>query len=215
MNYCDCGNVLDSHLKKVCKECKKEKIKVRKEKNLEVIRNHKNRPCHDCGGVFPHFVMDLDHRDPDQKEKKGGKKNRSSYVWAKSSPEKIQKLLSICDVICANCHRIRTHKKEHNLINQPTNFQEKTSKDPKASEKVKERGRQAAIIIHEIKSNGSCMDCGKRYDPVAMDFDHREDKKLSVSSMVRMKPTKTTLLKEISKCDLVCANCHRIRTHAA
>lgn len=46
-----------------------------------------------------------------------------------------------------------------------------------------------------------------------MDFDHRNPatKKANVA---RLKHKSTEgMLAEITKCDLVCANCHRIRTH--
>lgn len=56
-----------------------------------------------------------------------------------------------------------------------------------------------------------CTDCGGRFHPVAMDFDHRDPiEKLFVISKG---PKKLELvLAEIAKCDLVCANCHRVRT---
>ena len=56
-----------------------------------------------------------------------------------------------------------------------------------------------------------CTDCGKVYPPECMDFDHQEDKKRDVSKM--MMYSKQTILREVAKCDLVCANCHRTRTH--
>ncbi len=54
-----------------------------------------------------------------------------------------------------------------------------------------------------------CMDCGNRYPSVCMDFDHRpgESKRGLVSKMIFRK-----MFTEIMKCDVVCANCHRIRT---
>jgi hypothetical protein len=57
-----------------------------------------------------------------------------------------------------------------------------------------------------------CADCKQRFPPVCMDFDHRpsETKKRDVSAMMH-RPWQTVLL-EIAKCDLVCANCHRIRS---
>lgn len=47
-----------------------------------------------------------------------------------------------------------------------------------------------------------------------MDFDHRpgEGKVANVGTM-RLKVSEATIRKEIAKCDLVCANCHRERTH--
>ena len=58
-----------------------------------------------------------------------------------------------------------------------------------------------------------CEDCGEIFDPVCMDFDHRpSEKKLAqISQMVWMPWAR--ILEEIAKCDLVCANCHRLRTH--
>lgn len=57
-----------------------------------------------------------------------------------------------------------------------------------------------------------CFDCGIKYPPCAMDFDHRNpsEKKFSIgnSHMANI----ATLKREIEKCDIVCANCHRVRT---
>lgn len=61
-----------------------------------------------------------------------------------------------------------------------------------------------------------CMDCGVSYPPYVMDFDHRDpNTKISgVSEMAIQRRTKLeTLSKEIEKCDIVCSNCHRERTH--
>jgi hypothetical protein len=46
-----------------------------------------------------------------------------------------------------------------------------------------------------------------------MDFDHREGeiKKYELNAVDRM--SMNTLKREIEKCDVVCANCHRERTH--
>lgn len=58
-----------------------------------------------------------------------------------------------------------------------------------------------------------CMDCKRKFPPYVMDFDHREgtDKVANVSLLVTVSWPK--MLEEIKKCDIVCANCHRIRTH--
>jgi hypothetical protein len=62
--------------------------------------------------------------------------------------------------------------------------------------------------------NAPCLDCGRRYPPYVMDFDHRNSKeKVSkVSNLMRL-GSRQKLLTEIAKCDLVCSNCHRERTH--
>lgn len=69
--------------------------------------------------------------------------------------------------------------------------------------------------IENIK-NHPCMDCGKIYPAWVMDFDHKEGeiKVSSISAMITHNPANFERIKEeISKCDLVCANCHRQRTH--
>ncbi len=59
-----------------------------------------------------------------------------------------------------------------------------------------------------------CLDCGGLFPPECMDFDHRDrsQKKRNIASMIGICQSKATILAEIAKCDLVCANCHRIRT---
>jgi hypothetical protein len=59
-----------------------------------------------------------------------------------------------------------------------------------------------------------CADCGMSYPYYVMDFDHRpgEVKTGHISDLMRSKGRKAVMA-EIAKCDVVCANCHRIRTH--
>ena len=62
-----------------------------------------------------------------------------------------------------------------------------------------------------------CMDCNKLWLFCAMDFDHRpnEIKSFHVSRMnerVINSSNIAAVMKEIDKCDYVCASCHRIRT---
>ena len=66
--------------------------------------------------------------------------------------------------------------------------------------------------FHALK-NAPCKDCEEMFPPCCMDFDHvRGEKKYLVSQMMVKKMAKETILAEIAKCDLICANCHRIRT---
>lgn len=55
------------------------------------------------------------------------------------------------------------------------------------------------------------MDCGGTFPPECMDFDHVRGVKEFAVSKSRFNTMKRVLA-EIAKCDLVCANCHRIRT---
>lgn len=56
-----------------------------------------------------------------------------------------------------------------------------------------------------------CADCQQAFPPVCMDFDHVRGKKLRNISSKKFR-TFRALQEEMSKCDLVCSNCHRIRT---
>lgn len=59
-----------------------------------------------------------------------------------------------------------------------------------------------------IKHN-PCTDCGRIYPAPAMDFDHINSRShYNVAASLGAK----RLIKEVAKCQLVCANCHRIRT---
>lgn len=63
----------------------------------------KNRPCADCGLEYPSVVMDFDHRDP--------KAKRFNISDATYRPRAIVLLeIEKCDIVCANCHRLRTQK---------------------------------------------------------------------------------------------------------
>lgn len=57
-----------------------------------------------------------------------------------------------------------------------------------------------------------CADCGKSYPPYVMEFDHVRGEKKFILSAVGTR-SKQAILDEIAKCDPVCANCHRERTH--
>lgn len=65
-----------------------------------------------------------------------------------------------------------------------------------------------------LKRGRPCVDCAHSYHPYVMDFDHRlgEGKEFKLSTMVNCGFSREKILKEIAKCDLVCANCHRMRT---
>lgn len=65
----------------------------------------------------------------------------------------------------------------------------------------------------EIKQSSGCVDCGET-NPIVLDFDHLKDKKYNVSRMIHDGFSWKAIRKEIDKCEVVCANCHRIRTHS-
>lgn len=63
-----------------------------------------NKPCVDCGVIYPPYVMDFDHLDPTTKVDK-----ISRLAAQTTSKEKLLAEIAKCDLVCANCHRERTY----------------------------------------------------------------------------------------------------------
>ncbi len=55
-----------------------------------------------------------------------------------------------------------------------------------------------------------CVECGEQ-DPVVLEFDHLRDKAFAIGPKLSSRNWQS-ILNEIEKCDVVCANCHRRRT---
>ena len=76
--------------------------------------------------------------------------------------------------------------------------------------------RRRRILHHQKLVNDRktqpCSDCGQVFPPYVMDFDHIGDKTGEISRFVYQVGTKR-LIEELKKCEVVCANCHRVRTH--
>jgi hypothetical protein len=81
--------------------------------------------------------------------------------------------------------------------------------------KVNRRARAAMIaLVAELKSQ-PCTDCGGHFPHFVMDFDHvRGTKQGIISRMSKGRAALAKILDEIDKCEIVCANCHRLRTQA-
>jgi hypothetical protein len=66
--------------------------------------------------------------------------------------------------------------------------------------------------LREYLLGHPCVDCGQR-DLLVLEFDHiGDDKTMNVSKMMRLEERWPRILDEIAKCEVVCANCHRLRT---
>jgi hypothetical protein len=78
-------------------------------------------------------------------------------------------------------------------------------------ERDRQRREEVKGAVNKLK-DAPCLDCGNRFPPVAMDFDHLGGKTKSIASMVGQAYKLDLILEEISRCALVCACCHRVRT---
>lgn len=67
--------------------------------------------------------------------------------------------------------------------------------------------------IQAYKAEHPCVDCGIA-NPVVLEFDHVRGSKLyTIANMPTKKCSLDTVIAEIAKCDIRCANCHRLVTH--
>jgi hypothetical protein len=75
----------------------------------------------------------------------------------------------------------------------------------------KARERNARFIVSYFLDH-PCVDCGES-DPIVLEFDHvRGEKEDSVAALVNHACSIERLRKEVDKCEVRCANCHRRRT---
>lgn len=73
-----------------------------KEARRQYIRQQKDVPCTDCNQRYPYYVMQFDHV-------RGEKKfdlSQAATMWA--SMDRIIEEVAKCEVVCANCHAIRS-----------------------------------------------------------------------------------------------------------
>ena len=70
--------------------------------------------------------------------------------------------------------------------------------------------RKAQILRAKDKP---CHDCGIKYNSWQMQFDHRDPKTKCFNVGGAWTRSINSLVDEINKCDVVCANCHAQRTH--
>lgn len=67
--------------------------------------------------------------------------------------------------------------------------------------------------VAAIKEAAGCADCRGRFPHYVLDFDHVGDdaKVADVATLIR-DGNRRAIASEIDKCEVVCANCHRVRT---
>jgi hypothetical protein len=77
----------------------------------------------------------------------------------------------------------------------------------------KEKRKNLQLWLDSLKADIPCNDCGLIYPIYVMEWDHLKDKKFTISRITRKIVSRERILEEIKKCELVCANCHRIRSY--
>lgn len=77
----------------------------------------------------------------------------------------------------------------------------------------RQRHRKALVrkFLQDYRSERGCKDCGIR-DWRVLEFDHLHNKKYTIASTKFRSLGMEAIKNELDKCEVVCANCHRIRT---
>lgn len=89
------------------------------------------------------------------------------------------------------------------------------------SEALKKRKAYGKAVLKRLKTMKGCVSCGYKGHHAALEFNHRvpEEKVLTISteamciSLRNTAASKVRFKKELGKCDILCAICHRIVTY--
>ena len=130
-------------------------------------------------------------------------------VCSKCSEQKAEELFSMKNgkrsSVCKLCHS--AYYKEY-WKRQGTYDKHKT-RIKKNNARYVERNRR--LVLDRL--SGGCVDCGM-LDVRVLEFDHlpQFEKSFTISRKLAS-VSESTLTSEMDKCEVVCANCHRIRTY--
>ena len=111
---------------------------------------------------------------------------------------------------CSSCR----HKYDVRWYNKNPEKKQRRAEYKRAHQRPYMHARRVHLrsIINEIKLNSGCVDCEGTFPPSALEFDHvRGTKKYGISVMLSQGMSEDVILKEIEKCEVRCAPCHRTR----
>lgn len=158
--------------------------KRRRKRKNELISVRGGR-CEDCGYAGCLAVLEFHHRDPRTKEFGIGDFTGST--------ERLRVEAAKCDLLCANCHRIR-----HSSAETALRVQEMRSR----------RDKKARAISH---MGDRCLTCGRDGPAQLFEFHHLDasQKDFGISEDGGISRRWEKIVAELAKCAMLCANCHR------
>jgi len=161
------------------KEVIKQRLKISRRKNKTYVENYKNQ--HPCAECEEDNVAckDLHHLRD--------KEINVSRAIQHYGLDRLKKEIDKCQVFCANCH-----KKLHGW--------------PKVTTKDKKKTKNRKFIT-EYRKDHPCEICGETSE-LCLEFHHLGKKEIGISRAICDWGIKR-LKKEVSKCMVLCANCHR------
>lgn len=178
------------------RQCAEAKARRRAQAREYVAAVRRNGSCLDCGEPDS-IVLEFDHLGA----KRGG---ISALINQGASIKLLKNELDGCDLVCVNCHRRRTARRDG--WRRAAERWWKTPPPPGYA-----RARNMAYVYSYLERS-SCADCGLR-DMVVLDFDHVGEKTGLVMRLASSGVGLARLEAEITQCEVRCANCHRRRTH--
>ena len=181
-----------------------DRVTRRQRATLDFLRDLRRVPCKDCSRTYLPHQMDFDHRDPATKAF-----NLTSSRGMLIARERLVAELAKCEVVCANCHAIRTYA-----------LQARWSSDRRAKGQLLSNPRSDAMRRHAVSKRDlllklrdrPCLDCRGSFAPIVMQFDHRDGSEKAFNVGQSWCRSVESILNEAAKCDIVCRNCHRDRT---
>lgn len=135
------------------------------------------------------------------------------------------------EIVCTRCGEIKTLENDFNFKNKKLGIRKPHCKEcdkiirknfyiehkdrvyKSVLYRNKELNKRNKQFIWDYLKVHPCVDCGET-NPIVLEFDHKDGcKKINhVSRMVNENNSISKILEEINKCDVRCANCHKIRT---
>ncbi len=101
---------------------------------------------------------------------------------------------------CANSYNQKYYQKNRQYLIQ------------KNKEYYKKVSKNNSVFIYEIKLSNPCELCGES-DPRVLQFDHQDPKKKKRNiSEMKNRYGHRSILREMCKCMVLCANCHQKKT---
>jgi len=159
-------------------------LKKRRRRRKSELVAARGGHCLDCGYSASVAALEFHHRDPTTK----------SFALAEfgGALERLLREAQKCDLLCANCHRVR--HAAHDSV----------TLDPVVAHR---RRRKLKAVSH---MGFTCYACGRDGPPALFEFHHwnadEKDFAISDSGIPRRW---TTVVAELAKCVMLCANCHR------
>ncbi len=165
------------------------KTRVLSQNKSQLYTYLSTHPCIDCGETDIR-LLEFDHINGQKSE---GIANL--LTWGFNWPT-LEAEITKCVVRCANCHRIKT-------IEQGKGWR---------STQPAKRPRKTYQMVYIYLQEHPCIDCGCS-DIRVLEFDHVNGQKTDeISHILSQNYGWPRIEAEIAKCEVRCANCHRIKT---